>query len=546
MAEQKERVLIFLNGKILTLDSKETIASAVAVKNGRILAVGEDNQIRRIASGAHAVDLKGKTMLPGFIDSHCHLGLSSRSFYYYVDGRCPPNKSVADMLDRIAQRVKETPKGEWIVVHCSMFGDLKLADKRYPTKRELDSVAPDHPVVLLSSMHTHIVNSYTLRLAGITGQTADLPVGGKIECDQAGEPTGVLKEFHQALPIPPFTSEQIEAALAAIIPEYWIKQGFTSAYSFSDAGDVRAYQQLLKDGALPLRVQIMPCDVSNRRDHLESYEKMGLLPGLGNDWLKIGGMKIFVDGAFMGLSAATHHPYLNIPEKDYCGLLRVDSSVLNDWVLQAHNAGLQLCIHAMGDRAQEMALDAYENALNKNPKNHRHRIEHFGCDMGNHSLWRRARDLNIIPVVTIGWLYAYADFLERYLGAERSRDAFALRSMIEEGLKPANCSDQCGTEPVTLDPFFSIWCAVTRRTFLGNQFIPKEAVSVKEALRMWTINGAYSGFEEDLKGSIEPGKLGDLIVISHDILTVPEDHIKDIKVEMTIVDGKIVYDKSAR
>jgi predicted amidohydrolase YtcJ len=197
----------------------------------------------------------------------------------------------------------------------------------------------------------------------------------------------------------------------------------------------------------------------------------------------------------------------------------------------------------MGDRAQGMALDAVENALNKNPRPHRHRVEHFGCDMGNRELRERAEALGIIPVVTIGWLYAYADFIEPYLGPLRRDQCFALRSMMETGLTIANSSDQCGTEPVTLDPFLSMWAAVTRQTYFGKRFVPEEAVSVEDALRLWTINAAYSGFEERIKGSIEPGKFADLIVISRDILTIPENEIKDIKVEMTIIDGEIVYRK---
>ncbi len=539
---------IFINGKIVTLDPNNRITSGVAIGEGEIIAVGSDTEIKKLSnSETQLMDLKGKTMLPGFIDSHCHLGLASRSFYYYVDGRCPPNKSVGDMLERIRQRVRETPKGNWIIVHCSMFGNLKLAEKRYPTKKELDSVAPENPVLLLSSMHTHIVNSKALELIGITPKSAKLPPGAKIERDEiTGEPTGVLKEFHQTLPIPPFTSAQTEEALKAIIPECWIKQGFTTAYSFSDAGDVRAYQQLASENALPLRVQIMPCDLNNSPDYLESYVKTGLLPGLGNNWLKIGGLKIFVDGAFMGLSAATHHPYLNVPERNYYGLLRLDAQTLNEWVLKVHNAGLQLCIHAMGDKAQDLALDAYENALKVNPRDHRHRIEHFGCDMGNQKQRRRAKELGIIPVVTIGWLYAYADFFEQYLGPKRKDPSFALRAMFDEGLKPANSSDQCGTEPVTLDPFFSIWCAVTRQTFFGNRYFPEQSISVNEALRMWTINAAYSGFEEKIKGSIEPGKFADLIVISRDILSIPEDQIKDIKVDTIIVNGKMVFNRQTR
>lgn len=542
MVTQEKADSVFFNGRIVTLDSNDTIASAIAVRDGRIIAVGTEDEVRRVSGDAtQIIDLRGKTMLPGLIDSHCHLGLATRSFRYYVDGRCPPNRSIADILERIRQRVRETRKGEWITVHCSMFGNLKLAEKRYPTKAELDSVAPDNPVVLLSSMHTCIVNTRALELAHITRESIGSGIG-KIEKDKiTGEPTGELLEYRTELPTPPFSREQIKDALKVGLHEYWVKQGFTTAYSFSDGTDIKAYQELLNEGTLPLRIQAMIYDPNKKPDLIEALIKLGIQSGLGNDWLKVGGVKIFVDGAFMGLSAATHDPYLNMPDKDYCGILRCEAGPLKELVLKAHNAGLQLCIHAMGDKAQDLALNAYENALKVNPRNHRHRIEHFGCDMGNPEQRRRAKELGIIPVITIGWLYAYADVIEHYLGSLRATQSFALRSMIDDGLKPANCSDQCGTEPVTLDPFFSIWCAVTRQTFFKNRFVAEQAISVKEAFKQWTIDGAYSGFEEELKGSIEPGKFADLIVISRDIFTIPEDQIKDVKVDMTILDGKIVY-----
>jgi hypothetical protein len=543
MVSHENAAVVFFNGKIVTLDSNDTIATAVAIKNGRILMIGSDDEAKRVSNSAtDLIDLRGKTVLPGFIDSHCHLGLATLSFRYYVDGRCPPNKAIADILERIRQRVRETPKGEWIIVHGSMFGNYKLAEKRYPTREELDSVAPENPVVFLASLHTSIVNTYVLKSAHIAKKSPELPEGGEIERDKTtGQPTGVLKECHQLLPIPPFTYEQIKETLSVDIPLYWVRQGFTTAHSFADAVEFMAYQELLKEGALPLRVQAMVFDIRNRPDSLESLINLGILPGLGNDWLKIGGVKIFVDGAFMGLSAATHEPYLNLPDKNYCGILRYDARSLNEVVLRAHNAGLQLCIHAMGDKAQDWALKAYENALKVNPRCHRHRIEHFGCDMGSPELRRGAKALGIVPIITTGWLYAYGDFIEHYLGPRRQNQSFALRSMIDAGLKPAHASDQCGTEPLTLDPFFSIWCAVTRQTWFGNRLVPEQAITVNEALRMWTINAAYSGFEEELKGSIEPGKFADLIVISRDILTIPEDQIRDIRVDMTIIDGKIVY-----
>jgi predicted amidohydrolase YtcJ len=543
MTNEKSKT-IFFNGKVVTLDSSDTIASAVAVKDGRILAVGSDEQVKQFANpGAHLIDLGGKTMLPGLIDAHTHLAWAALVFHTFVDGRCPPNKSVSDILERIRQRVIETYKGEWISVQGSFFANFKLDEKRLPRKEDLDSVAPEHPVAYVNTVHSHVVNSAALKSLNITKRTPN-PPGAMIERDEkTGEPTGYLRECNTILPIMSFTDEQIKNSIRDIVPEYWVKQGCTTAYSFADAREFRIYQELAKERSLPLRIQAMPMDVALGSDPvIEGLITLGIQQGFGNEWLKIGGVKIFLDGAFMGLGAATWGPYLNMPVKDYYGIPKFEHAApFNELVLKAHNGGLQLCIHAIGEKAQDWALDAYEDVFKVNLRYHRHRIEHFGNLMTSAERIHRANQLGIIPVTTVEWLYEEGDFIERYLGITRRDQSWPLRSMIDAGLKVANCSDTVGATPFSTNPFYSMWCAVTRQTFFGDRLVPSEAISVREALRLYTINAAYSGFEEDLKGSIEPGKLADLIVIDRDILTIPEDQIKDIKVNMTVLNGNIVY-----
>jgi len=544
MKVHEGRSLVFFNGKIVTLDSNDKMATALFIRDGRIFAVGHDEEINGISKAETCyIDLKGKTMLPGFIDTHTHVGPASLSFHYMVDGRCPPNRKVGDILERIRQRVRETPKGEWVLANMSIFGDMKLSEKRYPTKGELDSVAPDHPVALLATAHTQVINSRALELAGINRESPD-PPEGKLEREATtGDPSGILREGRHLLPIPAFSYEDLKEALRISLFDYWVKQGVTTVCSFGESPELKAYQELFNEGNLPLRVHSMPSDTLNRHELLESLISLGILPGLGNSWLKIGGVKIYTDGAFMGLSAATHEPYLNMPVEGYYGLFRRDPSTLNECVLKAHNAGLAICIHAIGDKAQDLALDAYKLALKQNPRSHRHRLEHLGNVMTSKEMIHRAKALDIIPVTTVEWLYAYGDFIEHYLGRKRKERSFVLRSILDAGLKPANCSDCRGADPFSINPFFSIWCAVTRQTFFGDRLVPEEAISVKEALRLYTTNAAFASFEEELKGSIEPGKFADLIVIDRDILTIPEDQIKDIKVDMTVIDGKIVYQR---
>ena len=318
MTNEKSKI-IFFNGKVVTLDSSDTIASAVAVKDGRILAVGSDEQVKQFANpGAHLIDLSGKTMLPGLIDAHTHLAWAALVFHTFVDGRCPPNKSVSDILERIRQRVIETDKGEWISVQGSFFANFKLDEKRLPRKEDLDSVAPEHPVAYVNTVHSHVVNSAALKSLNITKRTPN-PPGAMIERDEkTGEPTGYLRECSNILPIMSFTDEQIKKAIRDIVPQYWVKQGCTTAYSFADEREFRIYQELAKEGSLPLRIQAMPMDVALGSDPvIEGLITLGIQQGFGNEWLKIGGVKIFLDGAFMGLGAATWEPYLNMPVRDY-------------------------------------------------------------------------------------------------------------------------------------------------------------------------------------------------------------------------------------
>jgi predicted amidohydrolase YtcJ len=537
--------LVFHHGNIISLDSKDTRATAVAVKGDRIACVGSDEELLREsdAGSTRLIDLNGKTVLPGLIDCHTHLGRATLIFRNFVDGRVPPNSSVKDILERVRQRVKETPKGGWIAVQGSIFGSFKLAERRNPTREELDSVAPDHPVVFVATVHAAIANTRAMEKANIRKDTPD-PPGGKIERDPVtGEPDGVLREWHSLLPIMTFTEEETKASLQDMVPEYWVRQGVTSIYSFADATEFRIYQDLCGAEKLPVRIQAKFMDLHLGSEPLiKGLVTLGVKPGLGNERLKAGGVKIFVDGALMGLSAATHEPYLNMPESNYCGLLKFkDPGALNALVLEAHQGGLQLCVHAIGDKAQDWALDAYEKALQIDPRSHRHRIEHLGNLMTNTRRIERARSMNLIPITTAEWIYEEGDFIEWYLGPERKKQSWPIRSMLEAGLKVANCSDTVGATPFSINPFYGIWCAVTRQTFLGNRLVPEEAIPVKEALRLYTLNAAYSGFEEGIKGSIEPGKLADLIVLDRDILTISENHIRDIQVDMTILGGKIVH-----
>lgn len=544
MVVKEKADIVFLNGKVITVDANNSIAEAVAVKNGFIVKIGSNSVVQEfVQNGAEVIDLKGKNMLPGFIDSHTHLLNSAMSLRFFVDGRTPPNKSIYDVLEKIREKVKQTPRGEWVIVQGSMLWDRKLVEGRYPNKEELDEVAPDHPVVVWASAHIGVVNSKALEVAGIKKENPD-PLGGKIERDDKGEPTGVLREVRRTgiLPLPSYSHELIKESIKTGVQKWWVKQGITTVHCFCGPSAMRIYQELLEEDALPLRIHLMVY-TKDPKMGLDSLVNLGIHTGFGNEKLKIGGLKIFVDGATSGKSAATYEPYVGMPK--YYGLLQISSKELTELAVKAHREGIQLCIHAVGDKAQDMALDAIEEALKAFPRgDHRHRIEHFGNVLTSKERIKRAKKLGVIPVPTVEWIYAYGDFIEEYFGSERTKQSFPIKTLIYEGLRPPGSSDTLGTEPLSINPFFSIWCAVARKTFSGNVLIPEESISVIDAIRMYTINGAYAGFEEDIKGSIEEGKLADMIVISNDILSLSIDKIKDIQVDMTIINGKIVYSRA--
>ena len=535
---------LFTNGKVVTMDGRGSIAQAIAVKGGRILQVGHTEQlVSLVGPETKIVDLSGRTVIPGLIDTHCHLVSSVRSHSLYIDGHVPPNRSIFDLLARIAARVLTTPSHKWIIMHGSHFGARKLAEKRYPTLQELDVVAPAHPVLILDGRHTFRLNSVGLRTLGVHAKDSPALGIGVAEIDPVtGLLSGVLKSTGHLFPDRTHTFEEAKAYIQDVVPTLWVARGFTSVQAFADALEFRACQELAREGNLPLRVTSHVFDNNGRLDAMDRAIAMGLTSGLGNDWIKVGGVKIFVDGAYMSYTAASREPYLDMACKCHRGLLKFSAPALNAAVQRAHDAGLQVCIHAMGDKAQEMALDAIEAAITANPRpDHRHRIEHFGCDMGAPDLRERAFRLGVVPNVTTGWLYTYGDFVEEHLGTARTREFMALREMLDAGLRPCNSSDETGTDWLTLNPFFAMWCAVQRETFTCATLNSEQRISILEALAMFTINAAYANFEEPQKGSIENGKLADFVVLDRDILTIPDAQIRDIEVVFTVIGGRTVY-----
>jgi len=521
--------LVLIGGKVLTMNLSQPYAEAIAIKNDKIVKIGKNGEISRwIGKNTKVINLKKRTVVPGFIDTHVHVADFGR-LLTWIDLK--DVKSIKEVQRKIRKHAQKIPEGKWILGYG--WNQNSFIQKRYPNLRDLDEASPDKPVVLYhQSGFMCIVNSKALELAGITKKTSD-PPGGKIEKDtETGAPTGVLLENATDLVwkiIPePDEKEIIEAASLAC--EKIVEAGVTSVHwMVSSATEIPVIQRLRAENKLPLRVYIIiPINIL---DHITG---LGSCTDFGDNLVRIGGVKIFADGGLVARTAALHEPYSD--DQTTKGRLLCTQEEMNALVSKAHKANLQVAIHAMGDQAIETALIAIEKTLMEAPrKNHRHRIEH--ASVLNEELIQHIKKLAV--VVSIQPHFIITEFLAwstaDRLGPTRARWLYPLKTLIKEGIRVSGGSD-CPMEPIS--PFSHIKAAVTR------QFFPKERITVDEALRMYTVNAAYASFEENIKGSIEEGKLADLTVISRDPLTVPPSEIDDIEVKMTIVGGKVVYPKS--
>jgi len=519
---------IFVNGNVITQDSSKPRASAVAIRDNIIIGVGADEEMLLVAGrNAKVIDLEGKTVLPGFADSHIHLvqyGLMLSSAILDIREA----RSINEIKDMIRKRATEKPKGRWITGHG--WNTTTLAERRPPNRRDLDEAAPNNPVVLTDGgWHVYSANSLALRLANI-GRDTDSPPGGEIVKDpETREPTGVLRETAGTSieEMITYSDEDLVTALKYALGEA-VKLGLTSVHcAHENAQQIRVFQKLLKRDELPLRVYLMiPASL------LSHLTGLGLYTGFGNPKLKIGAIKIILDGTIERRTAAVSQPFKGEP--DNLGILCVGEEELHHIVCEAHNAGFQLAIHAIGDRAIRLALDSIEKALQEKPKkDHRHRIEH--ASMLDDELVTRFKDLEAIASVQPVFISSNNDWMLEPLGYEKATELCErYRALLDAGVKVAAGSDLPADS--TMSPLLGIQSAVTRHGFAS-----QERITAKEAIALYTINSAYASFDEKLRGSIEVGKLADLVVLSDDPLAISADRIGEIKVDMTIADGKVVH-----
>jgi len=533
--------LILHNAHIVTMKEPGSTAIAMAIRDGKVLAIGSDREISECASARTSnIDFQGRTVLPGLIDVHTHaMEWAEGILRNQLDVGYPKVHSVVEIAALVRERALQSAEGQWIV--GAGWDDAKLSEHRYVTRADLDPASPVNPVYLDHvSGHLAVVNSAALRLAGITRETAD-PQGGVIEHDTSGEPTGILKDTAVSLVstlLPPDPADLTSRA-AKLISERASAVGLTTIHDiYISPAEMRGYQDAYRQGWLKIRVQMSP-----RIGSIEDAEKlgqMGVRTGFGDDHLKFGAAKMFADGG-MGARTIAIYPPPVIGEPNNFGVLRWKPEDMQKAHLAAAAAGWQLETHAIGDRAIDEVLDSYAYVMKTlNLREPRFRIVHAG--VSTPAIQKRVKELHVLVDGNPPFVYWIGSWFEKY-GPERVRWSYPAKSYINNGIIEGAGSDL----PVTpLSPWWGIWSAVVRRELSSNQVLaPEERLTVFEALRLYTWNGAYVGFEENEKGTLELGKFADFIVVDRDITTVPLDQLKDVQVLDTYVGGELVFQASA-
>lgn len=524
---------IYVNGNFWTGDSKQPKAEALAVSDGQIVAIGSSEEIRKIAhKDARVIDLRNAPVVPGFIDNHVHF-VSGGLALYRVDLRDATTPT--EFSRRIAQAAAKMPKGRWILDgnwdHETWGGQL-------PTRDWIDKDTLATPVfVSRLDGHMALANSLVLKLAGIDERTPD-PPGGTIVRDAAGRPTGVLKDAAMTLVtkvMPPPSDEELEQGLQRAM-EHAVSHGLTQVHDmggFEDFRVLKVYQRARAKGQLRLRIySFVPIAESQQAAAFKQRN------GAGDAWLRWGGVKGYVDGSLGSTTAWFHRPYDDEPNTS--GLTVTDSEVLRKQIIESNNAGLHVTVHAIGDRSNDWLLDTYAKVQQAGPKKDwRFRIEH--AQHLTPEAIKKFAPLGVVASMQPPHLIDDGRWAQKRVGAERLKGMYAFRSLIDAGAHLTFGSDW----PVaSLDPLTGIYAAVTRRTADGENphgWQPQEKITVAEALRAYTAENAWAGFQEGKLGVLKAGAFADFVVLSRDLFSTPPVQIADIKVVRTVVGGRDVF-----
>jgi len=534
---------ILVNGKIVTADRQFSMAQAVAIRDGKFLAVGSNAQIEAL-SGPNTVrtDLGGHTVLPGLMDTHAHIAAAGNAEVTVALGGVT---TVAQALEQIRTWVAKSKPGEWIV-GSGWHPPSQLKERRYLTRREIDSVAPENPVYLPTVGHFAMANSKALALAGITKSTPN-PPGGVIDREASGEPDGILEESAIGLltaKIPAATAAQ-RAERLKVAMRVFNSYGITSAVDGgSGPAEFRVYQDLWSKHEMTLRTSMMYMPGSAATTSLDDWEKtfrtLGISSGFGDEWLRFAGIgELGVDGGMTLKTAFLREPYPDEPNNR--GFETIPGEKLNQLVAICNRYGWRVGLHAVGDAAIDRVLDAYEYANREIPIAGKRFVIIHGSLIREDQL-KRAAKLGVRVDMQNVFMWDKAETVARFIGKERANRAVPTRLIIDTlGIENVGAGTDFSVN--TLNPFINLSIMITRKDPKGTAYGKDQAITREEAVRLYTSSAAGYNFEESIKGSIEAGKLADLVVLSDDLLTVPEEKIKDIQAITTMVGGKVVYQR---
>ncbi|MDB2596203.1 amidohydrolase [Pseudomonadales bacterium] len=519
--------LVLHNGKVLTIDNNFSIQSAIAINDGKVVITGDESILAQYKA-SKIVDLNGKTLMPGFNDSHTHISGNPRR---YID--LSNTTSILEMQSLVRDKANALGPGEWITGYG--WSEDELTEQRKPTRYDLDDAAPNNPVVLTrAGAHSAVGSSMALAAAGITAQTPD-PEGGVIEHEDSGEPNGIIRERHNLLLdlVPPSSEEEMIASLEVNLNQLLAK-GITSITDAQKTpAEYQRWQTLYAQAQLPLPRAALQFEWQDP-DAIKALKKR---VGEGNDRLKIGPIKIFVDGGFTGPAAYTIEPYRN--QATYRGYLNMPESELVSQINEIHDKGWQMGIHAIGDAAIQLVVDTLADTLTRAPKtDHRHYLNHFSMRPPEATMKKMAKH-NIHITQQANFTYTlegrYAENLEGFRLAHNN----PINSPMAHGIVVALSSDI-----LPIGPMVGLYAAVTRKGMSGKVYGQDEAISIGKALRAYTQTGAFINFDENIKGTLEPGKYADMIVLSDDILNIDAEQILEVEVLQTYMNGELVFAKA--
>ncbi len=544
--------LILLNGKIVTVNDDFAIASALAVKGDEIIAVGSDREIEELAGDqTQVINLQGKTVVPGLIDAHAHPEQASLS---EVHEEIPDPHSINELLEWIRYQASIKKEGEWIL-HPKLFY-TRMQDLRQPTLAELDDAAPHNPVFLNGS-YGGLINTAALKASGFTKKE----IAEELSQDpKTGSKTGFIRSSaFKRLDVPPRKeiSKQDQVEFLKRIFSNYNEYGITGVISgYADLENYERYKDLNQKNELTVRVTQnfrLPFDIRDSQEKLaDSLRTIPSVTGKGNEWVRTGSLKIFLDGGILTGTAYLREPWgdkardiYGIKEPGYRGVINYTHEELYNIVSAACETGWTFTAHCTGGGGVDLLLDVFEE-VNKTYPIKDLRISIIHGNFFTKKAMERMQELGVIGNVQASWFYKDADAMKYILGDKRIKTFNPYKSMLEAGVTLSGGSDHmvkmdANSSINPYNPFLAMWSMITRKTENGTIVCPEEAISREQALKMYTLNNAYATSEESLKGSLEPGKLADLAVLSHDLLTCSVDDIKDIKAELTIVGGKIVY-----